>query len=444
MTFETEEVGNRRRAVVLALLAFLIYNANFRLVGSGDSYPARFLPFALWNHGTLYLDPVREVTAQANPHPYWLQPTPDGRWASLYPVVTPLLAAPLYLPAALYARWTGETYARLSRLGEIMEKLSASLIAAVAVGWMYLLLRRRLEPRGATLLTLVFAFATSTWATSSQALWQHGPAELLCIGTLWFMTREPEREPATGDLLAAGFLAGWMAANRPPDLLLAAAFGVYALLRARRRAIWFMAAAALPMLLAAAYNLVMFHHLSGGYSTVGLTSTVFFANPLLPGLAGLLVSPGKGLFIFSPFLLFLPFLFHRALAERDRRTLVLCLTAGVGLQLLLYARSDWRGGHSFGYRFLTDLVPILIWILAPILASLGRPARAVFVACCLVSVWVQSIGAFEYTGLSNLAITDPADEKMLNVWKISNAPILVERRQGRAPFVLLRKALDPP
>jgi hypothetical protein len=66
------------------------------------------------------------------------------------------------------------------------------------------------------------------------------------------------------------------------------------------------------------------------------------------------------------------------------------------------------------------------------------------VACCLVSVWVQSIGAFEYTGLSNLAITDPADEKMLNVWKISNAPILVERRQGRAPFVLLRKALDPP
>lgn len=440
MTFEAEEGWSRRRAVVLALLAFLIYNANFRLVGSGDSYPARFLPFALWNHGTLYLDALREVTAQANPNPYWLQRTPDGHWASLYPVVTPLLAAPLYLPAALYVRWTGETYARLSWLGEILEKLSASFIAATAVGWMYLLLRRRLEPRDATLLTLAFAFATSTWATSSQALWQHGPAELLCVGTLWFITAEP----TTGNLLAAGALAGLLAANRPPDLPLTIAFSAYAFLWAGRRAMGFVAAAAVPVLLAAAYNLVMFHNLTGGYGAIGLASTAFFAKPLLPGLAGLLLSPGKGLFTFSPFLLFLPFLFPRALAERDRRTLVVCLTAGVGLQLLLYARSDWRGGYSFGYRFLTDLMPILIWMLAPILASLGRPARAAFVACCLVSVWVQSIGAFEYTGLSDPALADSADEKMLNVWKISNSPILVERRQGRAPFDLLHKALNPP
>jgi hypothetical protein len=138
---------DRRTALLLALLAFLIYNANFRRIGAGDSYPARFLPFALWNHGTLYLDPIREVTAQRHPAPYWIRPTPDGRSASLYPVVTPLLAAPLYLPPALWLRWTGETYERMSWLGEILEKLAASAIAAAAAGWMFLLLRRRLEPR---------------------------------------------------------------------------------------------------------------------------------------------------------------------------------------------------------------------------------------------------------------------------------------------------------
>jgi hypothetical protein len=125
---------DRRTALLLALLAFLIYNANFRRIGSGDSYPARFLPFALWNHGTLYLDPIREVTAQRHPAPYWIQSTPDGRSASLYPVVTPLLAAPLYLPPALWLRWTGETYERMSWLGEFLEKLAASAIAAAAVG----------------------------------------------------------------------------------------------------------------------------------------------------------------------------------------------------------------------------------------------------------------------------------------------------------------------
>ncbi len=431
---------DRRTALLLALLALLIYNANFRRIGAGDSYPARFLPFALWNHGTLYLDPIREVTAQRHPTPYWIRPTPDGRSASLYPVVTPLLAAPLYLPPALWLRWTGETYERMSWLGEILEKLAASAIAAAAVGWMFLLLRRRLEPRDAVLLTLAFALGTNTWATSSQALWQHGPAELLAVGALWFLTGEL----TAGNLLAAGALAGLMAANRPPDLLFTAAFGLYVLLQTRWRAVWFAAAAAVPGLLAAAYNLVMFHQLSGGYGSIGLTGGDFFAHPVGRGLAGLLASPGRGLFFYSPFLLFLPLLFHRALADRSARALTLCLTGGVVLQLFLYAHTDWRGGSSYGYRFLTDMVPILIWMLAPVLASLGRPARAAFLACCLLAVGAQVIGTFKYVGLSDIAINDPSDIGMSNVWKVANAPILVEARQDRAPFDLLRKALNPP
>jgi hypothetical protein len=433
--------SDRRLALVLALLALLVYNANFRLIAAGDSYPARFLPFALWNHGTLYLDPVREVAAQRNPNPYWIRTTPGGRSASLYPVVAPLLASPLYLPAALWVREAGETYERMSWAGSLLEKLAASAIAAAAVGWMFLLLRRRLERRGAILLTLVFAFATSTWATSSQALWQHGPAELFVVGTLWFLTGDLTR----GNLLAAGALAGLMAANRPPDLLLTAAFGIYALLRARRQAAGFMAAAAVPALLAAAYNLIVFRRLGGGYSSIDLVGGGFFSHSLLAGAAGLLVSPGRGLLIYSPFFVFLPLCFRRVLAAPDTRVLTLCLTAGVLLQLALYAVSDWRAGFSYGCRFLTDLVPILIWMLAPVPAALGRPARAAFLAGCLLALWAQIVGAFMYTGISDLVLNAPADEKeMRNVWKLADAPILVEARQGVAPFDLLRQAMSPP
>jgi hypothetical protein len=436
----TWKVRDGHVALILALLAFLVYNANFRLIAAGDSYPARFLPFALWNHGTLYLDPIREVTAQRNPNPYWIQPTSDGHSASLYPVVTPVLASPLYLPAALWIRSEGETYERVSWAGELLEKLTASAVAAAAVGWMFLLLRRRLERRDALLLTLAFAFATNTWVTSSQGLWQHGPAELFAVGTLWFLTGEL----TTGKLLAAGALAGLMAANRPPDLLFTAAFGLYALFWARWRAVWFAAAAAVPGLLAAAYNQVMFHNLSGGYGAIGLVGGNFFAHPVGRGLAGLLVSPGRGLFVYSPFLLFLPLLFHRALVDRSTRGLTLCLAGGVTLQMMVYAQSDWRGGCSYGYRFLTDMVPILIWMLAPVLASLGRPAKAVFVACALFAVWVQGIGAFQYTGVSDIVLNDPGDQEMRNVWKVEDTPILVEGRNDRAPFDLLRKALSPP
>ncbi len=294
--------NDRRAALFLALLACLVYNANFRLLAQGDSYPARFLPFALWNHGTLYLDPVREVTTQRNPQPYWILATANGHSASLYPIVAPLLAAPVYLPAALWVRARGETYERMSWAGSLFEKGAASAIAATAVGWMFLLLRRRLARRDAILLTLVFAFATSTWSTGSQALWQHGPAELFVVGTLWFLTGDLTR----GNLVAAGVFAGLLAANRPPDLLLAVAFGIYALLRARSRAAWFVAAAAGPMLLAAAYNLILFRHLFGGYSRMNLVGGGFFSHPILVGMAGLLVSPGRGLLVYSPFFLFLP------------------------------------------------------------------------------------------------------------------------------------------
>jgi hypothetical protein len=425
-----------RLALVLGLLALLVYNANFHVVGAGDSYPARFLPFALWNHGTLYLDPVREATVQRKPDPYWIYPTPDGRQASLYPLVTPLLAAPVYLPGALWLRAAGETYDRMSWLGEILEKLSASLIASLAVGWMYLLLRRRLERWNALLLTLAFAFATSTWSTASQALWQHGTAELLIVGTLWFITREP----ATWNVLAAGALAGLIVANRPADLPLAAAFALYSVIWARRRAAGFAAAAAVPCLLTLAYNLETFHHAAGGYVTMATPG--FFAHSALTGVAGLLVSPGRGLFVYAPLFLFVPLLFRRVLAERETRALALCLAGGAVLQILLYSRTDWRAGYSYGYRFLTDLVPILIWMLAPVLASLGRPARAAFVACCLLGLWAQIVGAFFYSGISEMVINDPADVEMRNVWKIEDAPILVEGRNRRVPFSLLRKTVD--
>ncbi len=212
----------------------------------------------------------------------------------------------------------------------------------------------------------------------------------------------------------------------------------------RWRAAWFAAAAAVPGLLDAGYNWKMFHNLAGGYGAIHLVTGGFFGHPLLRGAAGLLVSPGRGLFVYSPFLLFLPLFFRRTLADPATRTLTLCLTGGMVLQLALYGVSDWRGGTSFGYRFLSDLVPILIWMLAPVLASLGRPARAAFLACCLFSLWVQAMGAFQYTGISDLAINDPNDVGMHRVWSLADAPIRVESRQPRAPFKLLRDALSPP
>lgn len=416
---------DRRLALLACLAALVVYNANLRLIATDDSIPARFLPFALWAHGTVYLDPVLDATIQRSPKPYWMiQRTVNGHKASLFPIVTPVLVAPVYLPAVLYLEATGWNQGDLERVGLVMEKLAASLVTSLAVGLMYLVLRRRLGVRDALLLTAAFAFGTGTWSTSSQALWLHAVAELMAVAALWFLTGEPTR----GRALQAGAAVALLVANRPPDLFIALGLAAYAPFWAGRKTPFFVLGGLVPGLLVLAYNLISFHHPLGAWSV--LMGGPLFQHPVLLGIAALLFSPGRGLFVFSPFLLFLPWGIARSLRDRPARLPTLFLAGGVLLHLWLYGRTDWRAGHCYGPRYLLDTLPILIWLLAPVLPALGRVARAAFLALCLFAAGVELVGAFLYLGTSNLILyRNPYD--MRSFWLPQNAPFLIEARNDR-------------
>src|ERR1700712_4141277 len=210
-----------RASLLIGLCCLLVYNANLRSISAGDTYPARYLPFSIWRNHSLALDPIAPLVAQGRGRVFWMVQVPGGPILSLYPVVLPVLLAPLYLPAVGYLNLRGWTDTRLDHTARVMEKLSASLVAALSAALLYLLLRRRAAAPIALLLTLAYAFGTTTWMIGSQALWQHGMAELLVIGTLLLLTA-----PCTAPrALAAGLLCGLIASNRPPDVILAAALG---------------------------------------------------------------------------------------------------------------------------------------------------------------------------------------------------------------------------
>jgi len=426
--------GDLRAALLLGLVCLLVYNANLRLIGAGDTYPARFLPFGIWRYGTVTLDPIVDATAQGHPHPYWIVHTREGHAVSLYPVALPVLIVPLYAPAVAYLQLRGWDEDRLDRVAMMMEKLTASLLASASAVLFYLLLRRRARPRDALLLSAAFAFGTDTWVISSQSLWQHGLAELLLVAVLLILTG-----PCTPyRALAAGFLCALIAANRPPDAVIAAALGLYSLLWARRsiaRISLLAAGAAAPVALMLLYNLSVTGALAGGYGVASVASPLFFQREILPGVAGLLVSPARGLFVFSPFLLFLPAFLPRVLRDRDTRPLNLLLMGAAVLQILIYAKTDWRGGFSWGPRFLTDLVPLLVWMLVPVLSTLRPPGRLVFAAALGLSVAIQAIGAFWYTGTSDVAIfaVQGGPGEMRAAWDPRNTPFLAELRHRPAP-----------
>ena len=51
-------------SLLIGLCCLLVYNANGRAISAGDTYPARYLPFAIWRYHSVLLDPVAEITAQ--------------------------------------------------------------------------------------------------------------------------------------------------------------------------------------------------------------------------------------------------------------------------------------------------------------------------------------------------------------------------------------------
>jgi len=442
---------DRRTAVLLVLAALVVYNLNFRVIQDGDTVPARLLPLSLWRSGSLNLDSVAGLAAAVPPgkpyhEPYWLHRSAAGHLYGTYPIVTPVLVAPLYAPAAAYLAWRGWEPWRLQNTSLRMEKLAASLLAALSVGLFYLLARRATGPPRALVAAVAYGFATGTWVISGQALWLHGMGELLAVCALLAATARV----SAASIAAAGLACGLLAVNRPPDAALAAAVLVYLLVRHRVRALWAVAAAvaaAAPFLL---YDLAAFGHWAGGYAWAVSGSHPYLAHPLLPGLAGLLLSPGKGLLIFSPFLWFLA---GRAVPARapvgseppagspPDRLLELAVVAAVLAQLYVYARADFRAGACYGPRYLTDLLPVLVWLLVPVIARLRGWGLRAFVAAVVSGMAIQAVGAFCYPrGRTDALFYPPGLDRMViapAVWSPRNAPFLVEARAGLAPPELL-------
>jgi hypothetical protein len=436
--------------IILGLVCFLVYNANLRQIGAGDTLPARYLPLILWHDHTLELDAnarlvahghslladrARPGGADANsayfePSAYWIAQTPRHQLTSLYPIVTPLLVAPLYLPAVTWLNAHGWEQPQIDRVAELMEKISASILASMATVLMFLVLRNENNPWSLPL-AAAFAFGTNTWMISSQALWQHGTGELLIA--LALLLTIARASPWRTVLL--GVVCVLLAANRPPDALIAGAIVLFMIWSRRRHALWLLAGGAVPLAALLYYNLYIIGNIAGGYALARVPINEFF-HLSGSGMAGLLISPARGLLVFTPFLVFVPVGIKQRLRTPSSRGLAIALSFAVVVQFLLYSQADWRAGVSWGPRWLTDLLPILVWLIAPAPLVMRSHARRLLILAMAASVLVQGVGAFWYTKASDERIFAGNPGSMRGAWNPRSLPFLLELRHPRPRGVL--------
>lgn len=359
-------------AVGLGLVVLVLLLANGRAIESGDTRSLARTAASLVTSGDLNLDEYEDVE-----FPFAREE--GGHKVTVYPALSAVMAAPVFLAARFLYAFDEASVAYTG-------KLAASLFAATAAAVFFLTLGRRHPLVDARWAAVVLALGTSLWSTS-QALWQHPAAVLwLCVAML-FLDKAEEDETWAG---RAGLPIALMVAARHADVVLAAVIAAGIVIRWPRRTLALLAWGAPAAAFVALYNGLTFgalwrHGFSGSLGR--------FSEPWGVGQLGLLLSPAKGLLVFTPVVA----VGIVGLFSQSRRRPFMAATLGLAFlaHLVFTGRwREWHGGESFGPRLMTDAVPLLLFFAPEGLAKL----QGFGAALAALSIGVQALGAFAYDG----------------------------------------------
>lgn len=389
----------------VGLVVIVVFSTHFfsRITTSVDSKWSIYTALSLIREGNLDLNEYQPLLEEKG---YYAIEDIDGRYYSLFPIGTSLVAAPVvFLIDRFLARGFLIDFQKVIRreIPEGVETFVASIIIALTTGvicFVSSLVVTRF--RYALLTTCIFAYCTSAWSVGSRALWQHGPSMcLLSIVLYLLLLLRRYGQHARIVMGIVGVCLAFSYIVRPTNSISIFFLTLVVFVQYRRYFVWYCLGAmtvAIPFLLV---NLSIYHFfLSPYYLPQRIGSNAHFFEAL----AANIVSPARGLFTFSPILLLS--LYGIVLKIKRHRmnffdwTLVLIILAHWGV---ISSFPHWWGGHSIGPRFFSDMLPYIIYFLASVFATPlpGTMGHKMFFAG-IVSCLLAFSFFVHYQGANNL------------------------------------------
>ena len=414
-------VGRRdlQRALGLAALIFAISFLTYSrsLPPNADEMMNYALAESFAKLGRLDVDQVS--TVGANPEEYGR----GGHRYSKYGPAQAVLAVPLY--------WLAQ---RLPVGAVDTVLLENHVLTALLAGLLYLLVRRLgYRPVVALSLSLIFFFTTPAWVHAKRFFGEPTTMLLLLLSVYWTVVgRQTGRRR---DLALAGFFAAATVAAKyvnvvfvaPLALALAMPEGSPRKIGGWLRRFGWVAVGGLPVAAALGlYNWARFGNpLESGYARWEQ-----FGTPVWEGVAGLLFSPGKSIFVYAPVLLLL--LFWAPAFWRRSRWLAATLLVVFALHLGVYgAWWVWWGAWAWGPRFVVPLMPLAVLLLAAGLErALARKSvleLAAMGVLATLGLAVQALGvAVDHTVyMAHLLPLNPRPDT-LTLYDPARSPILAQ------------------
>jgi len=389
-----------RRLTVLAALVLAapwmarFYTGNPRLGAVPETIAAGVTAHALVAAGTVDVSAYYPPEAFPRGPLYGVARRPTGLYG-IEPIASPLTFAPFFVPyrgvppPAVRIDWT-----LLHAIAARVATLTLLVLAVWLTGITSL-------PR-ALLVTAIIGVATCFRTINAAGLWQHTSSALWAVSglALWSAAAgRPALYPLAGTALA-------LATACRPILVPAALLVAWDAVRDRRRpGVGIVTVTLVTAIgaLALFANWYLHGTLLGGrgpiVTSIARTHDVPSYFHFTPWTwAALLAAPSRGLFVYSPVLLFaLPGLVHtlRASAPATERLMSL---AGVLVFALYGFIATWWGGWVFGPRYMADVLPFFAFWLArtPLPRRARAPLALLFAVALAWSVAVYEIAVRAY------------------------------------------------
>ncbi len=347
------------------------------------SSPIMFSPDSKWSLPTAK-SIIKEGNTDLDEYKVYMEPN-DYRIESiehhLYNIF-PLGASIIAIPIVFF---TNDEVIEKS-YGDI-ERLIASLVIAMSSIFIFFIVLSISESKKQSILmTFVFAFCTSTWSTASRGLWQHGPTILMLTIVLYLIIQS---EKKMGLIQYVSIPLAFSFIVRPTNSLSILLLTIFVFLKYKK---YFFKYVMWGMMIAipfSIYNIIIYKSLLSPYympQRIGSFSNFF------EGLVGNLISPARGLFVFSPILLFALYGIFLKIKAKDKKPLDLFLLVIILLHwIAISSFPHWWGGHCFGPRFFSDMLPYLIFFMIPSLQQIPHLKvlkKRVFIgiSICFISI----------------------------------------------------------